>query len=125
VHTVVQLPDGTTYNNTYPVTGPVYTRAQALADWTTTVENGGDQPLPPVPASKGRDAQFFQGRFTTVGGKQGTFAGPWTLNPVEVTSNGTLPPVGTLIEQPSYLWNDKNGVNGLGQDAFGIWHFPF
>jgi hypothetical protein len=125
VHTVIQLPDGTTYNNTFPVTGPVYTHAQALADWNTAVENGATLPEPAVPASKTRDTQFFQGRFSTAGGEQGTFAGPWTLNAMEATSNATLPPTGTLIAQPSYLWNDQNGFNGLGQDAFGVWRFPF
>jgi hypothetical protein len=125
VHTVIQLPDGTMYNNTLPITGPVYTRAQALADWNTAVENGSTLPAPAVPASKTRDTQFFQGRFTTVSGVGGTFAGPWTLNALEVTSNATLPPTGTLIAQPSYLWNDQKGFNGLGQDAFGVWRFPF
>jgi hypothetical protein len=72
-----------------------------------------------------RDTQFFQGRFTTANGQQGTFAGPWTLNAYEATSNGTLPPTGSLIAQPSYLWNDQHGLNGLGQDAFGVWRFPF
>ncbi len=125
VQTVIQLPDGTTFNNTFPVTGPVYTRAQALADWTTAAENGASKPQPAVPTSKVRDSQFFQGRFTTTSGQQGTFAGPWTLNALEATSNGTLPPTGTLLAQPSSLWNDQHGFNGLGQDAFGVWRFPF
>jgi hypothetical protein len=125
VHTVIQLPDGSTDNNTFPITGPVYTRAQALADWTTADENGASQPQPAVPPGKVRDTQFFQGRFTTANGQQGTFAGPWTLNAYEATSNGTLPPTGSLIAQPSFLWNDQHGLNGLGQDAFGVWRFPF
>jgi hypothetical protein len=29
------------------------------------------------------------------------------------------------MSQPSYLWNDQKGFNGLGQDAFGIWSYPF
>jgi hypothetical protein len=125
VHTVIQLPDGTTYNNTFPVIGPTYPRAQAVADWTTAVENGASKPQPAVPAGKGRISQFFQGRFTTLSGQGGTFAGPWTLNALEATSNGTLPPTGTLIAQPSYLWNDQKGLSGLGQDAFGVWSYPF
>jgi hypothetical protein len=125
VQTVIQLPDGTTYNNTFRVTGPVYTRAQALGDWTTALENGASQPEPTVPDNKRRVSQFFQGRFTTASGQQGTFAGPWTLNALEVTSNGELPPTGTLMTQPSYLWNDNHGFNGLGQDAFGVWSYPF
>ena len=72
-----------------------------------------------------RDTQFFQGRFTTANGSQGTFNGPWTLTAVDGTSNGNLPPSGTLISQPSYLWNDGNGFNGMGEDAFGVWRFPF
>jgi hypothetical protein len=125
VATTIQLPDGTTYNNTFPITGPVYTRAQALADWTTTIENDSGEPWPPVPSSKVRDSQFFQGRFTTSSGQTGTFRGPWKLNPVEVTSNGTLPPTGALIAQPSYLWNDQNSFNGKGLDAFGVWRYPY
>jgi hypothetical protein len=125
VHTFIQLPDGTTYTNTFPITGPVYTRAQALADWTTALENGASHPQPAVPASKVRDSQFLQGRFTTASGQQGTFSGPWTLNALEVTSNGTLPPNGTLIAQPSYLWDDQNSFHGRGADAFGVWRYPF
>lgn len=125
VQTVIQLPDGSTYTNTFPVTGPVYTKAQALADWTTAIENGAPAPEPSVPTSKTRVTQFFQGRFTTVSGDMGTFNGPWILNPVEATSNGQLPPAGTLIAQPSYLWDDNQSFNGLGDDAFGVWRFPY
>jgi hypothetical protein len=125
VDTVIQLPNGTIYDNTFPVSGPAYAQAQALADWTTAIENGASKPQPAVPPAKGRVSQFFQGRFTTASGQEGTFSGPWTLNALEVTSNGTLPPTGTLMTQPSYLWNDQNGRNGLGQDAFGIWSYPF
>jgi hypothetical protein len=125
VSTTITMPDGTTYNNTFPITGPTYTNAQAVADWTTAIENGAAAPEPAVPVNKVRDLQFFQGRFTTSSGAQGTFNGPWTLNAWEATSNGTLPPTGTLIGQPSYLWNDGNGFGGKGDDAFGVWRFPF
>jgi hypothetical protein len=123
VHVVVTPPAGTVLNNTYTVAGPVYTDAQALADWTTDTT----QPAPVLtaPNPKTRDTQFFQGRFTTSSGVQGTFKGPWTLTAVDATSNGSLPPAGTLIAQPSYLWNDGNSFGGLGNDAFGIWRFPF
>jgi len=127
VHFTTTLPDGTVINNQVDVAGPVYTKAQALGDWTTAVLNGGtdDPAMPDVPAAKIRDTQFFQGRFTTASGVRGTFSGPWTLNALEATSNGTLPPSGTLIGQPSYLWNDGSGWNGMGSDAFGLWRFPF
>jgi hypothetical protein len=121
VHVVVIPPAGAVLNNTYPVAGPVYTDAQAFADWTTDTT----QPAP-VPANpKFRDTQFFQGRFTTSSGAQGTFNGPWTLHAVDATSNGSLPPSGTLIAQPSFLWNDGQGFASMGDDAFGIWRFPF
>lgn len=121
VHFTTTLPNGTVINNQVNVNGPVYTKAQALADWTTTL----DTPQPVVPASKIRDAQFLQGRFTTANGAQGTFSGPWTVTALEATSNGTLPPSGTLIAQPSFLWNDGSGFHGMGYDAFGVWRFPF
>ena len=125
VQTTITMPDGTVYNNTIAITGPVYTKAQAVADWTTAIENGATGPQPAVPAAKIRDSQFFQGRFTTQNGSRGTFNGSWTLKAFEATSNGSLPPSGTLIGQPSYLWNDGNGFNGKGGDAFGVWRFPF
>jgi hypothetical protein len=123
VHVVVTPPTGAVLNNTYAVAGPVYTDAQALADWTTDTT----QPAPVGTGAnpKTRDTQFFQGRFTTSNGIQGTFKGPWTLTAVDATSNGSLPPAGTLIAQPSYLWNDGHGFAGMGSDAFGIWRFPF
>lgn len=122
VHTVVTLPDGSTFNNTFPDRGAVYPRAQAVADWTTAQTK--PQPVAPSP-DKVRDAQFLEGRFTTLNGQQGTFAGPWSLNAFEGTANAALPPDGTLVVQPSYLWNDGTNFRGLFGDAFGVWRFPF
>jgi hypothetical protein len=101
---------------TIAVNGPAYTTAYALADWTAAV--------PATPAQPGhnvRMTQFLQGRFTTADGQRGTFTGPWTLRPVEVTSNGIAPPGGTLISAPSYLWTDGSSLAGLPGDAFGVW----
>lgn len=125
VQTTITLPTGTTFNNTFAVSGVTYTKAQAVQDYTTTVENTGTEPLPAPANPKVRDTQFFQGRFTTSSGSQGTFNGPWTVSALEATSNGTLPPTGTVIGQPSFLWNDGSGFHGLGDDAFGVWRFPF
>lgn len=125
IHTVITLPNGTTVNHAFAVSGPVYSKALALADWTTAIENGAAAPEPAVPLAKIRDTQFLQGRFTTLNGNRGTFNGPWTVSALEATSNGSLPPSGTLIGQPSYLWNDGSGLNGMGDDAFGVWRFPF
>ena len=122
VHTVITLPDGSTFNNTYPDPGAVYPRAQAVADWTVSAVK--PQPVPPSPA-KVRDTQFLEGRFTTLNGQRGTFAGPWSLNAFEGTTNGALPPAGTLVVQPSYLWNDETNFRGLFGDAFGVWRYPF
>jgi hypothetical protein len=121
VHTVITLPDGSTFNNDFAVTGPVYTKAQAVADWTIATL----KPQPVAPLAKVRDTQFLEGRFTTLSGHQGTFAGPWALNAFEGTSNGSLPPAGTLVVQPSYLWNDETNFHGMFGDAFGVWRFPF
>jgi hypothetical protein len=124
VNTTITMPDGTVNNNTFTLSGPIYTQAQALADWTVDHENSATPiEAPATPAVKVRDAQFFRGRFTTLSGQMGTFSGPWNLNALEATSNGHLPPTGTLIAQPSYLWNDGQGL-GWG-DAFGVWRFPF
>jgi hypothetical protein len=116
IHSVITLPGGIPINNTVTVTGPLYTKAQALADWTTAT-----QPAPVAANPKFRDTQFFGGRFTTLSGFQGTFRGPWILNGVEATSNGVLPPGGTLIAEPSSLWTN----DGHPGDAFGVWRFPF
>ena len=94
VQTTITLPNGTTYNNSFTISGLTYTKAQAVQDFTTTVENTGTEPLP-VPANpKVRDTQFFQGRFTTSSGAKGTFNGPWTVDALEATSNRSLPPTG-------------------------------
>jgi hypothetical protein len=122
VHLVATPPTGTAINTTVPVCSPVYTDAQAFADWTGAAEDA--TPAPAVPSAKTRVTQFLQGRFTTLGGSQGTFKGPWTLTAVDATTNGSLEPLGTLIGQPSFLWNDGSSFGGLGNDAFGVWTFP-
>jgi hypothetical protein len=122
VHAEVIPPSGTPINDTYHVNGPVYTDAQAFADWTT--DTAKPQPVPPS-GDKVRDTQFLQGRFTTLSGAQGTFVGPWSLTAVDATSNGALPPQGTLIGQPGYLWTDNSSLSGMFGDAFGIWRYPF
>jgi hypothetical protein len=122
VQILIKDANGTLFNGDYVVNGPVYTNAQALADWTVTPS----RPAPVPPASdKSRDLQFEQGRFTTSSGDRGTFKGPWSLTAVDGTSNGSLPPSGSLISQPSFLWNDGHSFGGLGNDAFGVWRFPF
>jgi hypothetical protein len=122
VHTLIMVPattttPGATYNDTFPVNGPVYTAAQALVDWTNVT----GKPQPAVPVTNVRVTQFGQGGFSTLGGQQGTFTGPWALQVVEATAHGTLPPAGTVIAQPSYLWTDHHSPGGLRRDAFGVW----
>jgi hypothetical protein len=115
LHFVTARPDGTTFSNTVAVNGPVYTAAQALADWSDTDAS----PIPVAPVANTRLAQFLQGQFTTLSGVQGTFEGPWTVNPVEVTSDGSASP--QEISAPSYLWTDGTARGGLPGDAFGVW----
>lgn len=122
VHTLIIVPATTTtpqatYNDTFPVNGPVYTAAQALVDWTNVT----GKPQPAVPATNVRVTQFGQGGFTTLGGQPGTFSGRWALQPVEATTDGTRPPGGTVIAQPSYLWTDRHSPGGQRGDAFGVW----
>lgn len=121
VHLVATPPQGTPINTTVAVCNPIYTDAQAFADWTLAAENV--LPSPAIPVENFRDTQFFQGRFTTTSGAQGTFKGPWTLTAVDATTNGGLPPSGTLIGQSSYLWNDGASFGGMGNDAFGVWRY--
>ncbi len=116
MQTTITLPNGTTFNNTNAITGPIYTKAQAVADWTTAHrERWPRRRSRRCRLAKIRDSQFFQGRFTTSCGIQGTFNGPWTLDALEATSNGTLPPTGTLIGQPSFLWNDGKRLRRHGR----------
>jgi hypothetical protein len=116
VHFVITLPNGTVYYKNVAVNGPVYTAAQALGDWTS---HPATPTTPAAPTANTRVTQFLQGRFTTLNGARGTFEGPWSLNPVEATSNGDAYPRGTLIGAPTYLWND--GTSPQGTDAFGLW----
>jgi hypothetical protein len=118
LHLVATPPSGAALNKTISVCGPIYTDAQALADWSEAAT----APAPAAPTDGNtRVTQFFQGRFTTQRGNQGTFNGPWDLTAVDATSNGSLQPNGSLIGQASYLWNDGHGYNGMGDDAFGVW----
>jgi hypothetical protein len=116
LHFVITLPDGTTSAFALGAHGAIYTVAAALADWNGSTPNSPAQPL-----AKARVGQFLQGRFTTVSGQHGTFGGPWTLSPVEITSNGFAPPGGGLISAPSPLWTDGNSLGQLTGDAFGTW----
>ncbi len=117
LHFVTALPGGRTFKDTVAVNGPVYTAAQALTDWSDTDAS----PALAVPAASTRLAQFLRGRFTTLSGAQGTFEGPWALNPVAATSNGFAPPNGILIAGRSYLWADGKSLGGRPGDAFGVW----
>jgi hypothetical protein len=121
----VMMPDGTRFSDHAAVAGAVYTKAQAVADWTPAAAAGGAAPLPTAPSSATHVTQFYQGRFTTAGGHRGTFEGPWTLNPVEATSNGFPSPEGTLVGAPSFLSTGGDSFRGLFGDMFGAWLYSF
>jgi hypothetical protein len=111
---------GKTYNRSFAVGGPVYTTAQAVADWTGTGTSAITLPAQPALASANTSAydQFFQGRLTTWSGTKGTFNGKWTVTPIEATLGGAAPLGANVVASPSYLWsNDK----GFKSDAFGVW----
>lgn len=121
----ITMPDGTSFADRQAVPGSVYTKAQAVADWTSAVAADGTTPLPATPSAAAHVTQFFQGRFTTLSGQRGTFDGPWTMNPVEATSNGFPSPSGTLIGAPSFLSTDGDSFHGLFGDSFGVWLYSF
>jgi hypothetical protein len=100
--------------------GPVYDHAAALDDFTDST--GTPIALPPF-VQPFRINQFLQGALTTYSGARGSFVGPWTTSPVIATSNGLLPPSGTLRVSPTSLWSDGLTANGAvrSNDAFGVW----
>jgi hypothetical protein len=107
---------GITYNDTDYVNGPVYSAAQAVANWSGS-GGAAPWPRPPVTANTAAYDQFFDGRFTTWSGTKGTFNGKWAVNPIEATTNGLAASGTSLVAGPSYLWtNDK-----YPGDAFGVW----
>jgi hypothetical protein len=117
--------------------GAVFNHAAALADWsgcpTPAVNppaalqcaNADSMTATPVPGAvpggtQKRVTQFQAGGFTTASGQRGSFVGPWTLNSVLSTSNGQLPPLGTVQVTPEFLWTD--GLpSTMPSDAFGVW----
>ncbi len=138
VHTVIKTPTtlaastvgggataGVTYNDTFPVNGPTYTDAQAVADWTTVSGPTGSAVAAPYQPAAGVTAgypgtvaytQFKNGRLTTWNGTKGTFDGKWTVTPFEATTDGLT--TTTVVTSPGYLWSSTTGFKS---DAFGVW----
>lgn len=111
---------GKTYNRSLPVSGPAYTDAQAVADWTGTGTSAMTTPPQPALAAANTTAydQFFKGRLTTWSGTKGTFNGKWTVNAFEGTLLGAAPAGANVVTAPSYLWSNDTGFSN---DAFGVW----
>jgi hypothetical protein len=100
--------------------GPIFDHAAALDDFT----NSTGVPIPlPFFLHAFRINQFLQGALTTTSGARGSFVGPWTTSPVLATSNGLVPPSGTVRVSPTALWSDGLSANGAVRpfDAFGVW----
>jgi hypothetical protein len=100
--------------------GAIFDHAAALDDFT----NAGGTPIPlPFFLHSFRLNPFLQGALTTASGARGSFVGPWTTSPVVATSNGLVPPSGTLRVSPTALWSDGLSANGAVRpwDAFGVW----
>ncbi len=113
---MIALPDGTIVHRTFPVPGPAYIRAEALAEWTS--------PAALVPVTHALVARFLSGGFTTLNGKPGTFKGPWALHPWQATGGGPasrpMP-----VARPGYLWTDgTQRVLSSRGNAFGVWLYP-
>ena len=135
MHTVIKTPTttgpsvvgggattGHTYNDTFAANGPIYTTAEAVADWTSVASSSLTVPFQPAsgvtagyPGSVAY-TQFKDGRITTWGGTKGTFNGKWTVTPFDATTNGLS--TGTIVTSPGYLWSSTTGYKS---DAFGVW----
>lgn len=102
--------------------GAIFDHAAALDDFTNSL-GGAPLGLPAIIHSF-RINQFLQGAITTQNGARGSFVGPWTTSKVKATSNGLLPPSGTVRVSPSALWTDGLPANGAvrANDAFGVWY---
>jgi hypothetical protein len=108
------LPWGNVVTQSTAVNGPIYSTAVAVADWTGV--NANPAPVFELGPKAKLLTTFSQGAITTSSGQQGTFAGPWSTVPVEVTSNGHHGPIddsGALISEPSDLSTDGS--------SFGVW----
>ena len=130
VHTVIKTPTttstsggvtttttGSTYNNTQPVYGPIYSDAQAVADWNAIGTSAVTQPWQPTALLAPTSAltQFQLGRFTTWSGTKGTFNGKWITTQIKATLDGTS--ATAAVVSPSYLWTGDS----FPGDAFGVW----
>jgi hypothetical protein len=127
VHTTITMPTttagvtifpGHTYNHTFAVSGPIYTTAQAVADWTGPTAVAQTEPYMPTAllAPTSAYSQFEAGRFTTWNGTKGTFDGKWITRQFVATTDGTTNTA--VATSPGYLWNNDTGFKN---DAFGIW----
>jgi hypothetical protein len=135
VHTVTKTPatsvtsgstttvtPGHTYNYTFPVNGPAYSHAIAVADWTGVSSVSIVAPFQPtagvaagLPGTVAY-TQFQDGRITTWSGTRGTFNGKWTVTPYKATVDGTS--ATAVVTSPGYLWSS---TTGYANDAFGVW----
>ena len=95
----------TTHSFAMDAHGAMFNHAAALVDYSACTSSAPTSvraqapnctpsaPVPgPAPDTDVRITQFFRGAFTTANGQRGTFAGPWTMNPVIITSRGDPPP---------------------------------
>jgi maltose-binding protein MalE len=105
------------------VSGPTYTNADAVADWTSVAGTTTAAPYQPAAGVAGSGVpgtvaytQFKDGRFTTWNGTKGTFDGKWTLNSFEATVDGTS--ATSVVTSPGYLWSS---TPGYANDSFGVW----
>ncbi len=100
--------------------GPIFDHAAAVDDFTDST--GTPIALPPF-VNAFRINQFLQGAITTENGQRGSFVGPWTITPIDATSNGLPYPSGTVRVSPTPLWTSGLPANGAARswDSFGVW----
>jgi len=116
MHAVLRLPGGIVYTPVFAARHPRYPQALAVANWQgVSWGAAADGRLPSV-----RLTRFARGRFTTLSGQRGTFAGPWKLTRC-VVSGSRVARHSWLVSSPGRLWADPVAGRAGPAGAFGIW----
>ena len=116
MHAVLRLPGGTVYTPEFAARHPRYPQALAVANWQgVSWGAAADSRLASV-----RLTRFANGRFTTVGGQRGTFAGPWKLTRC-VVSGSRVARHTWMVSSPGSLRADPAAGRAGPAGAFGIW----
>ena len=112
----LRLPGGSVHTPVFAACQPRYPQALAVADWQGV--SWGAPLAGQRPAT--RLTRFLRGRFTTVRGQRGTFAGPWKLTRY-VVSGGHVARHTWMMSAPGRLGAWQAAGRARPASAFGIW----